>query len=157
MRVGRLIRDPTETILDSIFYTTFAMHEHEDTWDKGIGVILNMADWTVSRHDIYPWDTLLEALFGKSMPVKVTKVLVVNPPSGFSEIWRMLYRTFQENLLEVPVDDFGGELMEGFERFLPDDVVSGNKVTVDMLSEIIEERMAVEMYRQDEQRDHLFL
>lgn len=124
------------------------MLEKEQTCTDGIGVIMNMTDWNMSNFSVKYWHKLMTTLQGRRVPTRVSMLLVVNPPSWFGSIWAimrpMLGEPFRSNVFRISFHEMDRHLMNGYERFLPDEMHTGHMKTSKIVRDFIAERKKVE-------------
>lgn len=139
---------PTEEIIDNLAYVLLHMtsiSEHAAT--NGIGFIANMDDWKMVNFNVSYCYQFMKMLQG-SVPVRVELFLIVNPPSWFGNIWkimkRMLSYSFRRKVHMIPEEKLSKYLMNGYEDFLPDDVSTGYADTDSMVKDFIAYRKYIE-------------
>ena len=93
MRPSRYIPSQTSTkkIIDNLAYvmhTMLSRNSHSDTY--GIGFLANMDDWTMKNFDVDYCYQFMMTLQGYVIPVRVQLFLIVNPPSWFDVIWKIM-------------------------------------------------------------------
>ena len=124
------------------------MSSKEMAQRDGIGFVANMTDWSMSNFQVNYCYKFMLGLQGKKTPARVQLFLIVNPPSWFGSIWKimkpMLSKEFRKKVHMIKVDKMKDFLAPGFEEFLPDDIVSGRQDTTSIVDEFIMERKTVE-------------
>lgn len=138
----------TETIIDNLGYCMSVMvASKEKNSTEGIAFLANMDDWTFTNFSISYCHSFMMMLQGR-VPVRVRLFLIVNPPSWFDKIWRimkpMLAKDFQKKVHMIKEDQLGDFLMEGYREYLPDDIKSGKVSTENIVNDFIEFRKYVE-------------
>lgn len=141
-------KDSIDSIIDPLVYVMGTMFEKEQACTDGIGVIMNMTDWKMANFSVKYWHKLMATLQGRRVPTLVSQLLIVNPPSWFGSIWTnmrpMLGEPLRSNTHRISFHEMERFLMEGFERFMPDEIHNGNRRTRDIVKEYITYRKAVE-------------
>ena len=158
----------TKTIIDNLCYVMNTMLENSQFAQKeGIGFVACMDDWKMKNFDINYCYQFMMALQGCMVPVKTQLFLIVNPPSWFGAIWKimkpMLAPSFRKRVKICPEFKIGKYLAPGYEQFLPDDMSSGTADTDTMISDFIAYRLYAEQgqvcqdapYNDHDQNDHL--
>jgi hypothetical protein len=88
------------------------------------------------------------ALQGAMVPVKVQLFLIVNPPTWFGAIWRimkgMLLPSFRRKVKICNEDAITKYLKSDYQKFLPDDMKSGTVPTDKLVADFIAYREHVE-------------
>jgi hypothetical protein len=88
------------------------------------------------------------ALQAAVVPASVELFLIVNPPSWFGAIWKimrpMLAPSFRKKVKVIKEAMLPKYLMEGYENFLPDDLATGSVNTASLAEDFVTYRMSVE-------------
>lgn len=117
---------PTQTIIDNLVYVVQSMMEKERCSEHGIAFLANMDDWKMKNFDIEYCYQFMMTLQGHVTPVRVELFLIVNPPSWFGTVWKimktMLTPSFRRKVRTVRQDKLYKYLEVGFETFLPDEI-----------------------------------
>ena len=104
-----------------------------------------MDDWTMKNFDINYCYQFMMMLQGR-IPVRVRLFLIVNPPPWFGKVWAMmkpmLSKEFQKKVKMIPECQLDQYLRPGFEQYLPDEMVTGQAGT----SEIVRDWMTYRNY-----------
>lgn len=140
---------PAKTIIDNLCYVMNNMLENNEFAQKqGIGFIACMDGWTMKNFDVNYCYQFMMALQGLMVPVKIKLFLIVNPPSWFGAVWKimkpMLALSFRKRVKICPEEKISKYLAEGFEYFLPDDMRSGKAKTDAMVVDYLGYRQYAE-------------
>jgi hypothetical protein len=142
--------DNVPAILDPLVYVLMNMTvTHESASTNGLCIVLNMEQWTM-RH--YTTDFLRRfwaVLQGFRAPVRVRQVLIVDPPSWFATIGRLMTSSmmtddFAARVHRTPSAALGQYLADGYTQHLPDDMVGGSVPTTDLVRDYLAFRKYVE-------------
>ena len=80
-------------------------------------------------------------LQGYVIPVRVQLFLIVNPPSWFDAIWKimksMLAPSFRKKVKMIPQRDLPKYLQDGYLAYLPDDMLGGQANTEDLVRDFV--------------------
>lgn len=123
------------------------MSEDELSCDGGIGLLANMDHWHMKN---FSKDYCLEfmKMLQGSVPARVGMFLIVNPPTWFDAIWKimkpMLSRDFQQKVHIIPEKKLHKYLQKGFEAFLPDETAIGKAPTDKIIHDFIASRIRIE-------------
>lgn len=117
------------------------MLEKEHAQLEGIGFIACMDGWKMQNFEINYCYQFMMALQGCMVPVKTQLFLIVNPPTWFGLIWRlmkpMLAPSFRKRVKicnEIKISKY---LAPDFESYLPDDMESGQAKMDDIVQDFI--------------------
>ncbi|CAJ1950241.1 unnamed protein product [Cylindrotheca closterium] len=137
----------TEEIIDNLGYCMNTMCEMEKASSEGIGFMAYMNDWKMSNFSIDYCYQFMMMLQGR-VPVRVRMFLIVNPPSWFGMIWKimkpMLSPDFRKKVHVIKESKIGDFLMEGYETYLPDETATGKADTESMVEDFVTYRKAAE-------------
>lgn len=103
----------------------------------------------------------MQALQGATTPVRVTHFLIVNPPSWFGKVWKimktMLSAEFQKKVQMIPECSLSNFLAPGYENFLPDEMATGEAPTEELVRDWVTYRKFIEGPEQgdDDESDSL--
>jgi CRAL/TRIO domain len=126
----------TDAIIDNLAYCMQTMCEKEKASRDGIGFLAYMNDWHMENFSITYCLQFMMMLQGR-VPVRVRMFLIVNPPSWFDTIWRimkpMLAKEFRKKVHVIPESRLHEFLEAGFETYLPNDVAALGKANTDEL------------------------
>eukprot|EP00339_Tiarina_fusa_P029991 CAMPEP_0117057156 /NCGR_PEP_ID=MMETSP0472-20121206/39666_1 /TAXON_ID=693140 ORGANISM="Tiarina fusus, Strain LIS" /NCGR_SAMPLE_ID=MMETSP0472 /ASSEMBLY_ACC=CAM_ASM_000603 /LENGTH=530 /DNA_ID=CAMNT_0004773903 /DNA_START=69 /DNA_END=1661 /DNA_ORIENTATION=+ len=130
------------TIINNLAYVMTTMLESKEASCRdGIGFVANMDDWAMKNFDVNYCFQYMMCLQGFMVPVKVELFLIVNPPSWFGAIWKimkpMLAPTFRRKVKVILADKLPKYLQEGFEAYLPDDMEHGKADTDAIIEDFI--------------------
>jgi hypothetical protein len=124
------------------------MLDNERTCTDGIGFVANMADWQMTNFTVAYCLKFMLNLQGQCVPTRVMLFLIVDPPSWFGSIWRimkpMLSVEFRKKVHMIPQEDLSQFLAPEYELFLPDDIQCGKAPTESIIKNFIAERKIIE-------------
>jgi hypothetical protein len=146
MRPSRYVPNETstETIIDNLAYTIHTMLEKERPCQDGIGFLACMDGWTMKNFDVDYCFQFMMTLQGYVVPVRVHLFLIVNPPSWFGAIWKimkpMLAPAFRKRVKMITERDLHRYLQEGYQTYLPDEMESGQANTDDLVEDFVNYR-----------------
>lgn len=118
MKPARFFPGKTDTadLIASLVYLLDHMTDHEDGMTQGIAFMANMEDWGYSNFSVSYCRQFFETMQGR-FPVRVRTFLIINPPSWFGSIWRIIKSMISKEFAEkVHMPDY-----EGMKAFLHDD------------------------------------
>lgn len=142
---------PRETsvkdIIDNLGYCMTTMVEKEKACSEGIGFLAYMNDWTMRNFDVNYCYQFMMMLQGR-VPVRVRLFLIVNPPTWFAVIWKimkpMLASDFRKKVHMIKEEEMFQFLEDNAKEFLPDDVAAGTVDTEALVQDFITYRKHVE-------------
>mmetsp|Transcript_9104 Transcript_9104/g.16531 ORF Transcript_9104/g.16531 Transcript_9104/m.16531 type:complete len:343 (+) Transcript_9104:257-1285(+) len=138
---------PTEDIIDNLAYVMQSISSSERSSTDGIGFLANMNDWKYSNFSVHYCSEFMATLQHR-IPARVEIFLIVNPPSWFPAIWRimkgMLSWNFRRKVFMIHESKLDKYLEKGFEAFLPDDMSRGTCDTEQLVKDFIAYRKFVE-------------
>ena len=150
MRPSRYFPKQTKTsvVIDNLLYVMKALVERKRSSTDGIAFMANMSGWEMSNFSMNYCLQFMKTLQGENFPVEVRRFLIVDPPSWFDKIWRimksMLSADFQKRVHIIPNSQLDVYLGDGYPACLPDDIVGGQNPTDEMIEDFIEYRKHVE-------------
>ena len=154
MRPSRYFPKQTKTsvVIDNLLYVMKALTERERSSTDGIAFMANMAGWEMTNFSMNYCLQFMKTLQGENFPVEVRRFLIVDPPSWFDRIYKimqtMLTKEFQKRVHIIPNSQLGVYLGDGYRAYLPDDIVGGQNSTDEMIEDFIEYRKHVEYVAQ---------
>jgi hypothetical protein len=149
MRPARYFHKDTSVkdIIDNLAYCMNSMVEKEMACTEGIGFLAYMNDWTMKNFDVNYCYQFMVMLQGR-VPVRVRLFLIVNPPSWFDMIWKimkpMLTSDFRKKVFVIKEEEMLTHLAPGAEEFLPDETAKGKVPTEALVQDYITYRKYVE-------------
>jgi hypothetical protein len=158
MRPARFVptNTQTKTVIDNLVYVMSTMMEREGPCSNGISFIANMDDWTMKCFTTDYCLQFMLTLQGR-IPARVTGFFIVNPPSWFGSIWKMmkpmLSPQFRKKVYMIPEAELKHHMAVGYENFLPDELSSGRADTDSIVSDFVDYRMFVEAQPSNGQGD----
>ena len=142
---------PIEDVIDNLAYVMQTMTcSDEGAQSNGIGFLANMDGWTFQNFSVEYCSAFMSMLQGHVIPVHVELFLIVDPPTWFPAIWKimkpMLSGQFRRKVKMIPSSELGNYLCEGYEKFLPDEIhhQEGQAKTTDIVRDFITYRQHVE-------------
>jgi hypothetical protein len=143
----------TETIIDNLTYCIHTMLEKERASRDGVGFLANMDNWKMKNFDIDYCLQFMLTLQGYIVPVRVQLFIILNPPSWFGVVWKimkpMLLPAFRKKVKMIHDKDLPNYLQEGFEQYLPDEVKNGQADTDDLTQDFVAYRKYVDEQNAD--------
>ena len=139
---------PTEDIIDTLAYCMQTMTASEEACVNGIGFLAYMNDWKMENFSMNYCFHFMRMLQGRAIPGTVELFLIVNPPSWFGAIWKimkpMLSAQFRRKVRMISEKNLGKYLQEGFEEFLPNETAFGKADTENLVEDFVTYRKHVE-------------
>lgn len=115
----------TSDVIDSLCYVLNHMSRTKEQCLAGVTLIANMEEWCMKNFSNDYCHQFMQALQGKFVPTKVDLFLIVNPPPGFSNIWKlmkpMFSRSFSKKVHVIKESRLNEFLIEGYEKYLPNE------------------------------------
>lgn len=137
----------TEQIIDNLVYCMESMVEKQKSCEEGIAFLANMNDWGFSNFSVSYCHQFMMTLQGR-VPVRVRMFLIVNPPSWFGQIWRimkpMLCYDFRKKVHIIPETELHNFLAGDFKKDLPDDLECGGADTEGLVKDYVAYRKFIE-------------
>ena len=150
MRPSRYFPKQTTTteIIDNLAYCMSTMMElSEKSCTEGIGFLAYMNDWKMTNFSVDYCYQFMMMLQGR-IPTRVRMFLIVNPPSWFGMIWKimkpMLASDFRKKVHVIDESDISQFLMDGYVSYLPDEMQDGEVNTDDLVKDFVTYRKSVE-------------
>merc|ERR1712151_1021981 len=123
------------------------VNSKEKSATEGIAFLANMNDWTFTNFSVSYCYEFMMMLQGR-VPVRVRLFLIVNPPSWFGAIWKimrpMLAADFRKKVHVIKEDKIGEFLEAGYETYLPDEMELGKADTEAIVKDFVSYRTKVE-------------
>ena len=139
----------TSDLIDNLCFVLNDLSRTKEQCQNGVAFVANMNDWTMKNFSYDYCLQFMQCLQGKMVPTKVLLFLIVNPPSWFGRIWKivrpMLSRSFAKRIRIIKEERLGEFLMNGFEKYLPDEFSCGLKDT----AEVYEDYEDLKYYQDD--------
>ena len=137
---------PTSMIIDNLIYVMDHMTFKNN---NEVAFIANMKDWKMSNFSTDYCLKFMQVLQGKRFPAKVNLVLIVNPPSWFGKVWKvmkpMLSKSFRSKVHFTNEDELWSFLKVGYEEYLPDEFIEGQASTDDIVNDFVKYRKNLEV------------
>ena len=143
-------KTPAKVIIDNLAYVmhTMMLRSSIHTECNGIGFLANMDGWTMKNFDVNYCFQFMMMLQGYTIPVKVELFLIVNPPTWFDTIWKimkpMLSPTFRKKVQMISQDQLSKYLQGDYLTYLPNDGM--NNVGKADIDELVEDFIAYRTY-----------
>jgi hypothetical protein len=150
MRPSRYFPKTTSTkaVIDNLCYVMNTMLEREHAQQEGIGFIACMDNWKMANFEVNYCYQFMMALQGYMVPVKVQLFMIVNPPTWFRAIWKimrpMLAPAFRKKVKICPESKIPKYLAPDYRNHLPDDMSTGTVNTESLVNDFIMYRRSVE-------------
>ena len=150
MRPARYLPGVTTTkaIIDNLCYVMNFMLENEHAQEEGIGFIACMDEWKMKNFEVNYCYQFMMSLQGFMVPVKTQLFLIVNPPTWFGVIWRimkpMLAPSFRTRVKICNESKIAKYLASDFAMHLPDDMSTRQVPTVAIVQDFISYRRHLE-------------
>ena len=147
MRPSRFFPKDTKTS-DVINNLVYVMDHMTFKNENGVAFIANMNDWTMSNFSTEYCFKFMQVLQGRQFPAKVNLFLIVNPPSWFDKVWKimkpMLSKGFRKKVHFTNEDELWTFLKVGYEEYLPDEFIDGKASTEQMVEDFVKYRKNLE-------------
>eukprot|EP00980_Cylindrotheca_fusiformis_P011557 scaffold2737_cov99-Cylindrotheca_fusiformis.AAC.3 len=144
-------KTPAKKIIENLCYI---LNDRSNTRQQaldGVAFVANMKGWTMQNFSMDYCRQFMHGLQGHIVPTRVELFLIVNPPSWFRNVWKlmkpMLSRSFSRKVHIVKQERLGDYLMKGYEQFIPDELAAAGKNT----SEIVEDYVDLKGYEDEEE------
>jgi len=102
-------KNSLDDLMRSLVYLLERMTEREATSINGLAFMANMADWGYSNFSVNYCKNFLDTMQGR-YPCRIRLFLIVNPPSWFSIIWRIMRTMMSKQFAEKVFLPKGNEL-----------------------------------------------
>ncbi len=139
-----------QNIMDNLAYVMLTMVEKEEAATNGIGCIAFLNDCSLENFSVDYCRQLMKMLQG-GVPARVSLFLIVNPPSWFGTIWKimrpMLHSTFRRQVMLIPERKLSEYLAPGYSAYLPSDTAVGTLDTRQLVRDFVSYRKYVEEKR----------
>lgn len=136
----------TELLIDNMCYVFNDMSLTQQQCRNGVAFIIDLNQWTFKNFTTECSQKFLKAL-QYQVPTKVATVFVVNPPKWFPKMWRCVFKKMlsdsfvkRVHILKHPthLQDY---LMEGYEKYLPDEMASGWQNSAEIVEDFIDKKL----------------
>eukprot|EP00980_Cylindrotheca_fusiformis_P011558 scaffold2737_cov99-Cylindrotheca_fusiformis.AAC.4 len=138
----------TESIIDNLCYVLNDLSHTKEQCQNGVAFIANMKGWKMENFSVDYCHQFMQALQGHMVPTRVDLFLIVNPPSWFGKIWKimrpMLSNQFSKKVHIIKEDKFSDFLAADYEQFLPDEFACGWRKTDELVEDYIDKKMYVD-------------
>lgn len=156
MRPSRFFPESTKTesVIENLCYVLNDMSATRQKSRNGVAFIANMIEWEMENFSIEYCSKFMQALQGHMVPTKVELFLIVNPPSWFGKIWKimrpMLSTSFAKKVHIIKEDKLSRYLRKGYEQYLPDELSPGWRSTAELVEDYIDQKTY-----EDEEKERL--
>jgi len=138
----------TQQIIDNLAYCMNHLCEtSEIACSEGIGFAAYMPDWKMENFSVNYCYQFMMMLQGR-IPVRVRQFLIVNPPSWFDAIWKimkpMLAADFRKKVHMIKESELKHHLDPDSLKHLPDDVEVGTVDTEALVKDFVAFRRTVD-------------
>eukprot|EP00980_Cylindrotheca_fusiformis_P011561 scaffold2737_cov99-Cylindrotheca_fusiformis.AAC.7 len=144
-------KTPTKKIIENMCYILNDRCNTRQRARDGVAFVANMKGWTMHNFSMDYCRQFMHCLQGHIVPTRVELFLIVNPPSWFGNVWKlmkpMLSRSFSRKVHIVKQEKLADYLMNGYEQFLPDDLIASGIST----SEIVEDYVDLKRYEDEDE------
>lgn len=147
MRPSRYFPESNDTniIIDSLCYVLNDLSATEENCRNGVAVVANMKGWTIENFSLDYWALLMQTLQGQMVPTKIELFLIVNPPSWFGNIWKimkpMLTYAFSKNVHIINQEDrLSDYLKKGYEKYMPDEICQEGRITEELVEDYVDKK-----------------
>lgn len=155
-----------DTLMDSILYVVNAMLEKEQSCQEGIGILVNMKDWSSQKSSYQYFSQFLMKIIRGTVPVRLRSIILLYPPTWFTnKLWLLrpiISKEMKDKIVLVHHEnELAPYLMPCYQRYLPDDICSSSyggstQNTDDMVRDYIMYRRYMENVRRlSHQHDHI--
>lgn len=150
MRPSRYVPGQTSVraIIANLIYVMDTFYDQHRDSSRKMGFIANMNDWTMENFSISYCMHFMEALQGAVAPVSVGLFLIVNPPSWFDKVWKimkpMLAASFRKKVHMIKETDLSRFLKPGFEKYIPNEFNAGLAKVDDLVRDFVAYRKFIE-------------
>eukprot|EP00977_Amphora_coffeiformis_P025446 scaffold19879_cov174-Amphora_coffeaeformis.AAC.3 len=122
--------DSVEMIKSLLIYAINSVYERHRSPRRRAALIMNLSDWNMDEHfGLDQWLHIIDILQGHVLPIRVSQILLVNPPKDFDRTWKfirfMCKDGFERRFHRVAEADLAKFLPDGYQEFLPDEFASG--------------------------------
>jgi len=142
---------PTRAVISNLMYVMNSVYQRTGTYDDenhGMAFVANTNDWTWENFSTDYCLKFMQGLQGMLGPLNVDLFLIVNPPSWFNKVWKlmkpMLSSSFRRKVHMIPETKLHKYLAPGYEKYLPDEFATGKCRTDQLVLDFVEYRMALE-------------
>mmetsp|Transcript_40380 Transcript_40380/g.97491 ORF Transcript_40380/g.97491 Transcript_40380/m.97491 type:complete len:287 (-) Transcript_40380:150-1010(-) len=115
-------------LVESMCYLLNDMNQTIDQCRNGILMIVNMDGYKMKNFHRDTQMRLTKVTEGQVVPTSIVQILIVNPPTFFETIWKVVRPAFSslfsKRIHFIKSNKLGNYLMEGYEADLPDDFVA---------------------------------
>lgn len=115
-------------LVESMCYLLNDLNQTIDQCRNGILMIVNMDGYKTKNFHRDTQMRLTKLTEGHVVPASIVQMLIVNPPSLFKTIWKIVRPVhsalFSKRIHIIECSKLGSYLMEGYEEYLPDDFVA---------------------------------
>eukprot|EP00980_Cylindrotheca_fusiformis_P011559 scaffold2737_cov99-Cylindrotheca_fusiformis.AAC.5 len=154
-------KTPTKKIIENLCYVLNDRSNTRQRARDGVAFVANMKGWTMHNFSMDYCRQFMYALQGHIVPTRVVLFLIVNPPSWFGNVWKlmrpMLSKSFSRKVHIVKQEKLADYLMKGYDKYLPDELAAAGKNTDELAaagkntSEIVEDYVDLKGYEDEEE------
>jgi hypothetical protein len=138
-------QEDLDELIRSLIYLLERMVEKEKSSTEGISFMANMDNWTMSNFSINYAKTFFDTMQGR-FPCRIRLFLIVNPPSWFSMIWRLIRPMMSSSFASkvfLPTKEELPSFIQGNEDEIPQEF-GGKLNTSEALENFIKYRYIIE-------------
>jgi len=137
-------------LLDNLCYVLNDMSRTVEQCRNGVVMLVNMDGYTMKNFHGETQLKMARITEGLVVPTRLVEILIVNPPKFFSRLWKMVKPAFSSSLrrrIKIISDDkLGNFLMDGYEKYFPDEFLNGLVRT----SEIVDDFIDLKLYEEEQ-------
>lgn len=141
-------------LLDNLCYVLNDMSRTIEQCQNGVVMIVNMDGYSMKNFHGETQLKMTRITEGQVIPTRIVEILIVNPPKFFSRLWKVVKpafsSSFKRRIRIIKDEKLGNFLMDGYEKFFPDEFLSGYVST----TEIVDDFIDLKLY-EEEQRGEL--
>jgi CRAL/TRIO domain len=143
------------------------MVEHEHTCTEGISLLINMKDWNHSRSNYNFFYQLLMKIMREYIPIRLRSIHIIYPPTWMTnKLWLLRpmlasYECKDHIYMIHHEDELSNYFMSNYQSYLPDDIVSGQINTDDLVRDYViycryieQQRCSMEYQHHDDEEEH---
>ena len=135
-------------LIKNLCYVLNDLSTTEEQCRHGVAMLVNMKDFTTDQYDEQVWLELLDVLQGNVIPTRISLFLILNPPTWFGRIWRQLKTNMSPEFFSivrlVETEDLPEYFPEGYQSYMPNDVVGCWRRKDEMVEDYIDRRLFID-------------
>lgn len=136
-------------LVENMCYVLNNINQSVDQCRNGVVMIVNMEGYSMKNWHSETQVRLTQILEGHVIPASIVQILLVNPPPFFTKVWEVVWRTLptwssKKIYLINERNQLGNYLMEGYEDYLPDDLVGMRRNALELVERWLLDRKTFE-------------